>query len=531
MAKELNRDRQRIDRAQRPLGTFDDLDTFPMKRSILPLLFAFSLTASAQDWALFPLGQHSYFADSSQTSVAVDLSLMDSVRIDGMETTLYFKRKLGLDRIGACREGIAQQLAWMTSFFAMDSLVERNDTVFFSSVCSVTPFYFLPRAVVGQSWTILSTCSNNSYDQITVTCTGIEQSIFLGLTDSVKTFALAANGTDVGQTPINEFQFSLSKEHGLIEFVPFALFLYHPAYTDYRSFRLIGFESAGTVHGYRQPAFEDYFHLSPGDITLWRSVNDPDDFTQPATISFQRDSITGSEITPDSVSYTSDGIYLNADGTITPYTGAIRNYYRSDFAGFINAAPNDWAVGDGPYFDSSGPSGTDIVWGSSPLILSPATNGIDTITSFSFNSDATTIDTAGCIIYETYDLSFALSIDTRAGLTELCTNYFGITCYTLISSRIDGEQDGDISLGIDQPQSIAQPSLMLVPNPTKELIAIQGLDRGDTGDFTIYDGFGRAVLHGSLPTASISVEGLLPGSYLVQVRLQDSTTTARFVKE
>ena len=96
MAKELNRDRQRIDRAQRPLGTFDDLGTFPMKRSILPLLFAFSLTASAQDWALFPLDQRSVYVDSTQTPLSTEQHTMDSVRISGDHRSLYFDQSMQL---------------------------------------------------------------------------------------------------------------------------------------------------------------------------------------------------------------------------------------------------------------------------------------------------------------------------------------------------------------------------------------------------------------------------------------------------
>jgi hypothetical protein len=36
----------------------------------------------------------------------------------------------------------------------MDSLLERNDTVFHFSNLSTLPFIFLPKAAVGQSWTV-----------------------------------------------------------------------------------------------------------------------------------------------------------------------------------------------------------------------------------------------------------------------------------------------------------------------------------------------------------------------------------------
>ncbi|MFT3884612.1 MAG: hypothetical protein QM724_04025 [Flavobacteriales bacterium] len=53
----------------------------------------------------------------------------------------------------------------------MDSLLVRNDTVLFYSNYSTTPFYFLPKAAVGQDWTVVSTFSSNTYNSIRITCT------------------------------------------------------------------------------------------------------------------------------------------------------------------------------------------------------------------------------------------------------------------------------------------------------------------------------------------------------------------------
>ena len=492
----------------------------------LPLALICAFPAQAGVWDLFPLGQRSYFADLSQTPVAVDLSLMDSIRPDGADTKLYFKKKLGLEIIGECPSELIQQLPWLGNSFMIDSLVERDDTVIFASQFSVTPFYFLPKAAVGQSWMVTSTYSYNTYDQITITCTGIEQRTFLGVTDSVKTFALAANGTAAGQTPISEFQIALSKEHGLIEFIPFAQFLYHPAYTDFRSFKLISIESAGIIQGYRQPDFQDYFHLSAGDVLVWRSINDPDDPVQPSTITYQRDSITSSEITQDSVTYTSDGFYLNVDNSVTQYTGALKHYYRSDLAKFLNAAPNSRVLGTGPYF--SGPD--NMVWGTGQLHLSPATNGIDTITSFAFGTDASTLDTTDCTFHSSWDLGFGWSFDTRAGLNEYCTYFFGVNCTTLIASQIGGEQIGDIALSINRSDASEQ-SPWVYPNPATDRVFLRDEVLTSGATYAIYDGLGHQVKSGEISERGIQVQLLPKGLYVMHIIQGGRTIAARFVKD
>jgi hypothetical protein len=452
---------------------------------------------------------------------------MDSVRPDGADTKLYFKKKFHRQFIGECHDAIIQQTPWLGYFFAMDSLVERNDTVFFSSGYSISPFYFLPKATVGQSWTVTSTYSGNAYDQITVSCTSIEQRTFLGVTDSVKTFALAANGTVAGQMPIDGFQMQLSKEHGLIEYVPFVLFLYHPASTGYRSFKLAGMDNAGSIHGYRQSGFSDYFHLSVGDILLWKTVNDPDDYSQPTTTAYRRDSITNSEITPDAVTYTFDEIYQHPDHSFTQTTGMTAYYSRSDLAKFLDVAPNDMALGTG-MFDSG--TGMDMLWGSGPLRLSLAANGNDTITSFAFGTDGSMLDTTNCFVVPAWDTGFGWTFDTRAGLDAYCYYAFGIRCTTLIAWRISGEQVGDIALSIDELDASDRGSL-IYPNPVTDRVFLHDKALVNGATYAIYDGLGHQVRSGEISGNGIAVQDLPKGLYVVHIIRDRRTVIARFVKE
>ena len=106
-----------------------------------------------------------------------------------------------------------------------------------------------------------------------------------------------------------------------------------------------------------------------------------------------------------------------------------------------------------------------------------------------------------------------------------------VSTWILIGSVINGVVDGDITLGINQPGSISRRAFTLVPNPAKESISFQGLPPGTTGQFTIYDGLGRETMQGAIPATSLSVEGLQPGVYVLQILFSDQTEMARFVKE
>ena len=233
----------------------------------LALLFA--LPAQAGYWELFPLGNATYYADSAQQPVSVELYRMDSILASAGEDVLYFNKRSRSQMLGDCAATLTFPEDYLTGTYPQDSLILRNDTVFFNSEFSTLPFYFLPLATIGQSWTVISDYSGNGYDQITITCTGIEQRTFMGITDSVKVFSMLPSGSSTGQTPISDLQIVLSKEHGLVEFVPFEQFLYHPTSVQFRSMKMVGLSNGITSIGFHKPDLADYFHLHAGDVLVW----------------------------------------------------------------------------------------------------------------------------------------------------------------------------------------------------------------------------------------------------------------------
>lgn len=502
-----------------------------MKKLFLPMALMTMVQVSAQ-WAVFPLGQRSYFKDLTQSNDQVDLVLMDSSRTDpAVGTYLYNRATIHEQLFGPCAGPVVQQMASMYQGMGypapMDSLLERNDTVFHFSNLSTLPFIFLPKAAVGQSWTVSSTYSGNAFSDITVTCTGIGVVSFLGITDSVKTFSLEAIGA---VSPINDLQVRLSKHHGLVEYVPFEQFLYHPYWIPFKSYLLIGMESGGTIYNYHQPGFWDYFHLTPGDVLQWRTDEHPWDISQPSTTTFRRDSVVAVSVTPDSVTYICDGTRILADGSVVPFQGLQLVYRKAEVGGLLGSAPNDWAVGGGHWEPAPSWLEYNGVWRAGPLQLSLDQNGADTITSFGFNAWGAYIE-ASCLVLENVDWSYEWRADTRAGLNWHCENFgLGTNCTELIGSRINGELDGDITVGLAD-QTGPGNGLSVRPNPATDRIMLPNAVIGAGMPYAVLDDMGREVQQGMLDQGNISVRELPQGLYVLRIFTANDLRSVRFVKE
>ena len=491
------------------------------------------LSAGAQ-WDLFPLGQRSYYQDVALPDMQVDLVLMDSMRVDSTQGTWLYNRTTIREQIfGPCAWPVLQHMeqtyGGMGFAKRMDSLLVRNDTTFYFSGLSTEPFFFLPKAAPGQSWTVPSTNGGIPFSSILITCTGISQETFLGVTDSVKTFSMEAVGAT---SPINTVILRLSKGHGLLEYVAFDYLLYHPSWTPFRHFSLIGMENGGTAPGYHQPVFADYFHLSAGDVLLWRTIEVPASPVDPTTTTYQRDSLVTVLLTPDSVVYTYDGVKFYADSTTSTFQGYQVAFRRDHVQGLLGAAPNGHAMGFGttgtPFPD---PEELTTIWHSSLLQLFPDTNGTDTTTAFGFETWGSYLDTL-CTVNEFWDWSYEWRINTRAGLIRHCENFsFGSRCTELIASSINGVEDGNINLGTDELVHVSAPSTAIYPNPASNLIFISGA--GSTGrmPFSILDGLGREVLHGVYREEGVAVEELPAGLYVLRIIHPEGAKTLRFLKE
>ncbi len=506
-----------------------------MKKITFLFALSISISANSQNWNLFPLDQKMYFSEEGPSNAKlVDLYLMDSVLINLQDTILYFRKNLDLQGAGNCYNSVADSmdaLGWYgPNIYTLDFLIQNNSGIFYYWENSGAPFFFLPNALVGQSWDIVSTFDENDYSTITITYSSIEVESFLGITDSVKTYTLQSNGSSPNQTPIENFEIKLSKNFGLIEFVPFVQFLYHPDGEDFKSLTLNGLEKAGIKYGFEQPKFVDYFHLSEGDILLWHNY-DKHVSPEPAKNSYYRDSITQALITPDSVTYFYDRILRSYDGDTILHPGKSVTYHKHDLQNIIETPPNDYGFGNNQFGEAYGGDLSEQIWKSEYLSIDTDTIAGDTVIGYSFVAPSFSVDTTDCGIYMYWDLDYNFKINTYSGVTKYCANSWGTNCTTLIGSIIDGTPTGSL----DFPSSIHEiPAFLpleIYPNPAASSITINNLKQQKALNYKIINSTGQLLKYGKLNDNEIQINELNPGLYFLLLLNEESTYRGVFVKQ
>jgi len=503
-----------------------------MKKITFLFALSISISANSQNWELFPKDQKMYFQEFTQwDTTKVDLYLNDSIKIAGQDKVLYFRKKITLEAIEECYNEFVAYLNYTGNFFFIDSLVQREDTIFYHWTGSSTPFYFLPKATVGQSWIVKSTYNQNDFDEITITCSNIEPESFLGIIDSIKTFTLQANGTDDNNPPIDSFVIKLSKHYGLIEFVPFIRFLFHPgpAY-GYRLLKLIGIDSLGSKRGYQQPKFEDYFHLSEGDILFWHRLHHSDFINYPDWHEYYKDSITQVISTADSIIYIYDRVKQDRDGDIFFYNALSKIYLKINFKNIVETPPN-W-LGYGNNNLGNGPIQNPIqLWFSDYLSIRTDQITGDTATAFSFWSADLSIDTSDCEIYESIDSGYSFKVDTRYGVWQHCYYSFGSDCVLLTGSKIDGKQNGNLDFPTATNEISDVFPIQIHPNPASNSITISNLDYQKELNYKIITSTGQLVKSGNLSSNEIQINNLVPGFYFILLLNEESLFRGMFIKQ
>jgi len=435
-------------------------------KKLLLLLSCMPLFSSSADWDLFPLNQKSFYRVTIDNQVNIGVQIMDSIKYNLSDDVHYFRRNLIYENAASCYQNVFPELPTAgVDGFEIDSLVSRNDTIFFSWYGSTLPFFFLPNAIPGQSWTVISTSTANDYNEITITYASIQQETFLGITDSVKTFTMTPNGTSVGQIPVNNFVMKLSKNYGFINYVPFQLFIYHPSSQDFYSADLVGIEKAGNIYGYQHPGLLDYFHLNAGDILFWRHHVDPSNPMYLPWTEFYRDSIVQAFSSPDSVVYDISGLRLDTDFVVTQYNKT-SHYLKTEFNDLFNT-PSHW-VGfqDGPDLPWMwGLSYNVTAWQYNDLSLRIDSLTLDTISHSYFATEDWGLDTVNCQIQLTFDIFRNFTMDTRMGITSYCLYNFGDNCFVLDGAIIGGLHYGNTNFPTAVSELEMQSSITFSPNP------------------------------------------------------------------
>ncbi|MBK7570730.1 MAG: T9SS type A sorting domain-containing protein [Bacteroidetes bacterium] len=507
-----------------------------MKNIIFCLFILIALKSNSTDWDLFPLEQRSYFSYPHFSGrTGVELYIMDSVVLNGQNKASYSRKKIPNANYGQCNIDSIRATIWTgitPDNKLIDSLGTIGDTTFYYSAESTLPFYFFTNAQVGQSWTITSDYWANDYNEIAITCDSIYQTSFLGITDSVKSFSMVPNGMSANQVPISNFRMILSKNYGIIEMVPFAMFLEHHPSIDFFSMQIVGLDNGAIQRGYSQPLFADYFKLSAGDILFWHYHRYPSNIQQPRIEENYRDTITAADFYADSVVYTYDRVIEHEDLSLSFQYGNHKYFRRADLELIVESAPDWFTFGTDHNLDSYISSyNPTYYWSTLEMLVGADSITGDTITTIRAITADNALDTVSCALGMTADIFREIIFNNKEGIISYCDYAWGDDCLELVGSRINGIQNGNISLDVDDMQISSLNELIIYPSPVSNIIKVSSRFNLINSDLEIYNCVGKLMKKSKLILPEISVSDLSAGIYFVKLNSTQGSYAGKFIKE
>ena len=478
------------------------------------LLFI-AINAFGQEWDLFPFNQRSYFEVTTNDGTKnIEEISNDSMFFDSVNEWFFFNTKFDE------RKCYDEYEYWIKRHTNPGFDVERSywlsDTVFYYCTDDYgheRVFKFYPNARQNDQWNIDLT-------EFVIKCDSAAILSIFEEPDSVKYFSVYTNEA---QTQQYSFSLILSKNLGLIEFIPFNQILFDIP-DSFSSFKLIGFEKDSISMGASTPDFEDIFHLSVGDVFIWEqyyhhcAICHPDVY-EPAKTTFFKDSLVHIENTADSLAY--EFVRLSSEDRLSTF---IRKFDKSEYQLlFESYSSNGYFFPDVPYAEYSYYDEMP----SSYFYRSGLTFSGDT-TSMIFYSPGYVLDTISC--------GLAIpEIDFELGFN----NYFGLTSYaysnpsttvieTLIGANVDGAEWGKKweKVGLNE---LKQNDLQIYPNPGSDLIFVK-TDQQSNLEFLISDLKGNTIHKGQLLDATIDFAGIAPGIYLIQIFNHKIHFTSKFIR-
>lgn len=453
----------------------------------------------SQDWQLFIKNQTSYYEQQYDSSIIVESFLLDSsINNNGVEQLLFNSKS---DLSNECYLNLKNAFNSISSYNnenKIDSLKCVKDSVFYFSFNFSSPDTFIikPYSHVNDSWT------TNSF-KFNCTSTSI-QNVF-GVEDSIKIFKCKGSFSDT-------IEFILSKSFGLLKFLPFFAFtnnsnsLTHVPYFDF-----IGFSKLNIAKGYVQPDFSNYFHLSKGDVLLWRDYSRPDDIRTPESTTYHMDSITFAYISLDSVYYEYKSNYYDKNGL---FSSTVNNsdFYLRKHEGKILKNLTSW-FGYSPYgafyFQSLGVN----------------IKNSDTVTIANYDLPGIELNTSNCLTSIIADYGMSVSYSTREGKIFQGSYSWGEFSSTLIGSIIKGINYGStkIPTGINI-QAIE--GVSIYPNPVLDNLNISS-QTDDLKSLELFEVGGNLIL--SKPyKQTINLKDIKSGIYIL--RLVDIRNISKYYK-
>lgn len=228
----------------------------------------FPLLANAQDWALFPYGQRSFYYNGDSTNLLE--FKQDSTVIIGETQHLYFNQRAPDPDLQNCFDEFDD-----IDFETLELEWSGDSILFYDYYFSETPFYILLNKPVGTSWVISNSYAGSAWEEVIITYDSSNtENVFTNI-DSVKYFSFSVDGGASGEFSIDKVIFKLSKSFGLLEYIPFSTFLYPTdCETCYKTHKLVGYILPTDTAGIIIPKWSDYFNYQPGDVLKWYWTSD-----------------------------------------------------------------------------------------------------------------------------------------------------------------------------------------------------------------------------------------------------------------
>ncbi len=372
-------------------------------------------------------------------------------------------------------------------------------------------------APVGYTWTVLNDNIDSDLDSIQISCDSIVFGSFLGVTDSLKYFSVHTTDAYVGAYTIDKATFVLSKNYGLIRFLPLELLINPTDCADcYRCYDLIGWNSALSSSGYAGVQWEEWIQLTSGDFLKFYHYLNSEFGTE---INYTTQLI-------DHVDHYADSIvvyYFNSFGEASSYT-----YYKEIIYNAISSPVQRLVRMPISLFD------TEIG------------NAIGINDTYEYNLDTITFPGAWRlqqgIVEDGYLDELTCEINPAPYLRKLgWDSYIGVTSYSsgdanyyaetyLVGYVISGQQWGDYWPLTIEEQLIYVSNLKVYPNPAYIELQIVS-PNSPIMDIYIYDITGRLVKTCANSNGTINIADLAPGTYIIRENAKSGLRTGKFIKE
>lgn len=481
-----------------------------MKRTIFLFTIILYSLAGFSQWQPFYTDQKPYYQIKENSSYPADTTIhqfhFDTI-IDYGSFKVMHSNYTNPDFNG-CYDVVNQSqnlgnTIYSKHYIRPDSILLKNDTTYFifETQGQADSILFLSQSQPNNVWT--SSINNSSnYNTLQFTCDSVGVgTVLLNLNDSLKYFSVKAyqNSTPIASN-YDSVTIVLSKHYGFKQLIVFAD-------NNQQNFCTIGIDSAGTKTGFYYPDFSDYFHLSVGDVIIWKE-HQP--FAGPNSLSYtiyHKDSLTSSLITTDSVIYVFDRTTTGTGGFVSTYT---QKNYRTGFTGLESAS--------NIYIMAKSASREGYFWLDELFRTSGAFITNDTIVNRLYYFQGENIHTSNCFVHFMMDVGVDVIYNTYYGLAAHNVYSWSNTYHSIVGSTIDGVQLGmqwsNIIANVDEVEMKNQ--IHVYPNPSNDgniTIVHQGISQ-----IEIFSMEGKLMLSKNVSGKNEFTEINLPkGFYFIQL--------------